>query len=275
LFSALGSAPRGKPLDFASAVSPLAPATEATAAAPQRAFDATLGSALAASIAVHLTTFAVLLATGAGVGGGTFALRSGAERPVEVLLATARTKATDGAAAAVLTASAPEALRVSPSGESEPTAAVTSPPASASGQASASGRTGGSRRPRVIVDDRIPRTRFAEALEGGPLADFPREIETPVELPGKLEVPYPLPALEAQREGTVLAWAIVDAQGRVEDVQVVEGPPDLAAAVTAALRQARLIPARNDGAPIRFYITLAVDFRLEARGETTTASTRR
>jgi TonB family protein len=253
-------------------VSPLAPTYEPSVPyAPRRAFDAALGSALAASIAIHVTTLAVLLVTGSGAGGGTLALQNGAERPVEVMLATARTSASARTASEVLAALAAESLPVPPK-ESPPAPSALSPPAAATAARSAPAHTGGSRRPRVTIDDRVPRARFAEALEGGPLADFPLEVETPVGLPGKLDVPYPPSALDAQREGTVLAWAIVDAQGRVEDVHVVEGPPDFAAAVTSALRLARLIPARNDGSPIRFYVTLAFDFRLEARGDATTAS---
>ena len=214
----------------------------------------------------------MLVAAGAGAGGGTLALPSGAERAVEVVLATAATNVDERAAGDVLAVRSAEALRVPPPKESVPAAASASRPATATAEQHAPMRTGGRRQPRVVIDDHVPRARFAEALEGGPLADFPLEIETPVALPGKLDVPYPRSALEAQREGSVLVWAIVDAQGNVEDVHVVEGASDFGAAVASTLGRTRLIPARNGGAPIRFYVTLAFDFRLKARGEATTAA---
>jgi TonB family protein len=241
----------------------------------RRAFDATLGSAFAASIVVHVTTLAVLIAAGAGAGGGSFAAPGGTERPVEVVLATAGTNAPDRPASNVLSLPSVEALRVPPPKESAHAVAAVAHPTAAAVERSAPARTGGTRRPRIVIDERVPRARFAEALEGGPLADFPLEIETPVALPGKLDVAYPSSALEAQREGTVLVWAIVDPEGKVEDVHVVEGASDFAAAVAATLGRTRMVPARNGGAPIRFYVTLAVDFRLEARGEATRAAAAR
>ena len=85
--------------------------------------------------------------------------------------------------------------------------------------------------PRVIVDDSVPRARFDEALEGGALAGFPAEVEFPVRLPGKLTVPYPRTALEARREGSVLAWAIVNQQGVVWQRDLGDDTARLAAAI--------------------------------------------
>lgn len=130
--------------------------------------------------------------------------------------------------------------------------------------------------PRVIVDDSVPRARFDEALEGGALAGFPAEVEFPVRLPGKLTVPYPRTALEARREGTVLAWAIVNRQGVVEEMDIVSGQGDFNAVVRETLSRTRLVPARDGGTTLRFYVLLKFDFRLEGRGEAgaTSASAR-
>ena len=126
--------------------------------------------------------------------------------------------------------------------------------------------------PRVIVDDSVPRARFGEALEGGALSGFPAEVEFPVRLPGKLAVPYPRTALEARREGTVLAWAIVDPQGVVEETNIVSGQGDFNEVVRETLARTRFIPARDRGATMRFYVTLKFDFRLEDRGGPTAMS---
>jgi outer membrane biosynthesis protein TonB len=134
------------------------------------------------------------------------------------------------------------------------------------------GRASRGRMPRVIVDDRVPRARLGEAFEGGPLADFPREVEMPVGLPRRLEVPYPRTALEAHREGTVLAWAIVDPKGVVEQTTIVAGPGDFNEAVKATLAKTRLIPARDGGKTIRYYIVLKFEFRIEDRGDATARS---
>ena len=123
-----------------------------------------------------------------------------------------------------------------------------------------------------MVDDRVPRARFGEALERGALSDFPAEVELPVRLPGKLAVPYPRTALEARREGTVLAWAIVDRQGVVEETNIVSGQGDFNEVVRETLARTRFIPARDGGTTLRFYVMLKFDFRLEDRGGPTATS---
>ena len=128
--------------------------------------------------------------------------------------------------------------------------------------------------PRVIVDDSVPRARFGEALEGEALSGFPAEVEFPVRLPGKLAVPYPRTALEARREGTVLAWAIVDRSGVVEETTIISGQGDFNEVVRETLARTRFIPARDGGTTLRFYVMLKFDFRLEDRGEPAATSAR-
>lgn len=106
---------------------------------------------------------------------------------------------------------------------------------------------------------------IGEALQGRAFTEFPVEIERPVQLLGAIDVPYPASALSANLEGTVYAWVIVNPRGSVDEVEIADGPPELAAAVQEALADARFRPAMDQGVPIRHYITLEIRFRIEPR----------
>jgi len=216
-----------------------------------------LGSAFAASLLVHLALLALLVLAGWGSGVGKALWSSVSDGPLEVVLATTRPPADKANAAAAVEVARVGTVPVPKTRES----AV--PPQERIESAS----PGRGRVPRVIVDDSVPRARFSEALEGGALSGFPAEVDSPVRLPGKLAVPYPRTALDARREGTVLAWAIVDRQGVVEEMDIVSGQGDFNEVVKETLARTRLIPARDGGATMRFYVMLKFDFRLEDRGE--------
>ena len=237
----------------------------------RRATDA-FGFAIAASVLVHVATFGVLAAAGWAPGSGTALWSSQVDSPLEVALATTRLAIDKANAGASEVETAPaSAVRLPKSHESAATSPDLNRPTSPETQGDR-GRPGRGRMPRVTVDDHVSRAGFDEAFEGGPLADFPREVDSPVALPVKLEVPYPRTALEARREGTVLAWAIVDPKGVVEQTTIVAGPGDFNEAVKATLAKTRLIPARDGGKTIRYYVTLRFEFRIEDRGDTTARS---
>jgi TonB family protein len=92
-----------------------------------------------------------------------------------------------------------------------------------------------------------------------------------VAVPERIEVPYPRTALAARKEGAVLAWAVIDDQGAVDSVHVVEGEPEFAEAVETALARTRFVPARNLGRNVAHYLTLEFEFRLDATGGTVAA----
>jgi outer membrane biosynthesis protein TonB len=230
------------------------------------------GFAMAASVLVHLATFGVLFAAGWAPGSGTGIWSSQIDGPLEVALATMQVPAdkSNSGAVAIETASA-NAVRMPMSQE----LAMTAPDVrrqTAPESLSEPGRPGRGRMPRVIVDNRVPRAGFEDAFDGGPLAEFPSEVESPVSLPGKLEVPYPRTALEARREGSVFAWAIVDQRGVVEQATIVAGQGDFNEAVKATLAKTRLIPARDGGQNVRYYVLLKFEFRIESPGAAATAS---
>lgn len=90
--------------------------------------------------------------------------------------------------------------------------------------------------------------------------EFPAEVARGVRMDVKPVIKYPEDALAAQRQGTVLAFIIVDAAGAVEEVSIVEGTLEFALPVEDALLATRFRPAEDRGTPIRFYTMLKFDF---------------
>lgn len=117
--------------------------------------------------------------------------------------------------------------------------------------------------------------RLGDALQMRSLYEFPAEIETPVRHAEPIDVAYPPLALEEKREGTVVAWVVVDAEGRVEEISIPEGGPEFGEAVQNALLAARFLPAEDRGQAIRYFTMLEFRFRLGAPGATVTPETSR
>ena len=122
------------------------------------------------------------------------------------------------------------------------------------------------RSPRIVLDASVPRTRFGGTFDNGALDEFPGEVDAAVGIPDRIEIPYPPGALATGQEATVIAWAVIDQNGAVESTHVVDGPPEFSDAVESALARTVFIPARNKGTNIRFYVMLAIDFRIDAGG---------
>ncbi len=91
-------------------------------------------------------------------------------------------------------------------------------------------------------------------------SEFPAEIAQGVRLAARPDVKYPEDALAARRQGSVLAFVVVDAKGAVEEVSIVEGAPEFAQPVQDALLATRFRPAEDRGTPVRFYTMLRFDF---------------
>lgn len=93
---------------------------------------------------------------------------------------------------------------------------------------------------------------------------FPTEVWHPVRIADPIRVRYPPAALAAHREGVVIAFLVVAADGSVQELDIIEGDDDLSLAVADALALARLAPAEEiGGRPIPFYTVLEFDFRID------------
>lgn len=97
-------------------------------------------------------------------------------------------------------------------------------------------------------------------------------VRGPVRVGGELQVPallkrvgpeYPELAMRAQVEGVVILEAVVDRQGRVENVQVLRSIPLLDSAAKAAVRQWQYSPLLLNGHAERFIVTVTVSFKLK------------
>ena len=74
---------------------------------------------------------------------------------------------------------------------------------------------------------------------------------------------YPGVAISAGIEGMVILEAIVDEEGRVEDLKVLRSNGVLDRPALEAVRQWRYSPVLLNGRPTRFILTVVVSFRLE------------
>jgi TonB family protein len=211
-----------------------------------------LAAALAASVAVHATL--VLIPAGSG------ALQS---RAAASPMLSARLVAPEAAAAVQSIAKLLPAPIIP---EMAPLAPTRLRPVDATIEARSAPEPGNARAgiatPRAAVA--TPLTAYARLgdLQARWQSEFPVEVEFPVRLHDEISVPYPPAALERRIEGDVVVWAIVNPDGTVEDVQIVEGDQIFRDAIVAALRDARYYPAANRGENIRYPMALELNFSL-------------
>jgi periplasmic protein TonB len=81
-------------------------------------------------------------------------------------------------------------------------------------------------------------------------------------LVSRVQPVYPPLAVRAQIEGVVILEAVVDREGRVENVEILRSIPLLDAAAVAAVGQWRYSPLLLNGKPERFVLTVTVSFSL-------------
>jgi len=73
---------------------------------------------------------------------------------------------------------------------------------------------------------------------------------------------YPVAAKITRMTGTVRLRAIINTEGRVAQLQVIDGPPLLAVAARAAVEKWRYRPTILNGAPVEVATNIIVHFRL-------------
>ena len=78
----------------------------------------------------------------------------------------------------------------------------------------------------------------------------------------RVEPTYPPSALAERVEGTVLLYAVIDANGTVRELQPLNGPPALIPAALAAVRQWRYSPSLQNGRPIQTERQIKIVFQL-------------
>jgi protein TonB len=83
----------------------------------------------------------------------------------------------------------------------------------------------------------------------------------------RAEPVYPDIAVRAHVEGVVILEAVVDREGRIEEVRVLRSLPLLDRAALDAVRQWRYSPLLLNGKPERFVLTVVVSFRLSDKSE--------
>jgi len=89
------------------------------------------------------------------------------------------------------------------------------------------------------------------------------EITHPVVVE-KINPKYPPSAREEKVMGMVTVETVINEEGVVEDIQVIESPDDrLSAAAIEAIQQWRFEPALCDGTPVGVYYNLTINFRLQ------------
>jgi TonB family protein len=94
------------------------------------------------------------------------------------------------------------------------------------------------------------------------LSEFRAEIDRPVRLEEPIVARYPPAALREGREDSVSVWIVVDHTGQADEVDVIEGSPEFAEEVVAAVKGATFLPAEQRLRPIRYPLALEFRFRL-------------
>jgi protein TonB len=112
---------------------------------------------------------------------------------------------------------------------------------------------------------------FHQELAPTPAPAEPSSPTTPVLIRGDVKPPrkivhvapvYPTIARGARREGTVILRAIIDTEGNVVDLSVVESVPLLDEAALEAVSQWKYVPTLLNGQAVPVVMTVQVDFRL-------------
>lgn len=93
------------------------------------------------------------------------------------------------------------------------------------------------------------RTRLSEGVSQGYLAQ-------------RVQPVYPIPAIAARIQGSVVLMAVISRSGEIENLRVVSGHPMLAPAALQAVRQWRYQPYRLNGEAVEVETKITVNFVL-------------
>ncbi len=88
------------------------------------------------------------------------------------------------------------------------------------------------------------------------------DYDEPPKLLKTLRPKYPDEAFRKRRNGKVLVMAVVDASGRVLDVEILESSEGFEAAALDCVRGWKFKPAAKDGKPVGTVVTAPVNFTI-------------
>jgi TonB family protein len=152
----------------------------------------------------------------------------------------------------------------------DPTSGVASPSAAAPSTGPAAALAGGntvtaaptvSKPESTSNDTKKDATASAGPLPGEDAAVILSSKGAEKRLAYSIPPKYPVEALPAKTEGTVVLKAVVDVNGKVDGVRLVEGNAGLANAAIEAVKQWRYRPYVRDGKPQSFQTVVIVDFQ--------------
>jgi protein TonB len=106
---------------------------------------------------------------------------------------------------------------------------------------------------------------LAGGVAGGALGavELPEGADPPKPSRRNGKPQYPSVALSERRTGLVILKVIIDADGRVTDVNVVRGEEPFTKAAVAAVKKWRYEPARYNGSAISVYRIIQIPFKIE------------
>lgn len=100
-----------------------------------------------------------------------------------------------------------------------------------------------------------------------PLCPGPMMVEGSVERPVKISAPPPQYTEEARRariQGVVILQAIIDCEGNVVEIMVLQGlSHGLTESAVDAVSRWRFEPARQNGMPVSVHYNLTINFQLQ------------
>jgi periplasmic protein TonB len=93
---------------------------------------------------------------------------------------------------------------------------------------------------------------------------LPEDAVAPLPLKSNAAPAYPQEARAVGKMGTVILKVVIQADGRVADVQVMRGDEPFVSAAVAAVKSWKYEPARYKGQPITVYRIIQIPFKLNA-----------
>jgi protein TonB len=126
----------------------------------------------------------------------------------------------------------------------------------------ATNSTGGGAMDKLLAEMR-PRTGVAPPSTNTRTKPYPISILNPGMLIKQVQPIYPAIAQQTRTEGKVVLVAVIDTQGRIENLRALSGHPFLVPAAINAVQQWRYRPYILNGQPVEVETQITVNFTLQ------------